>query len=90
MKIIREVNGQQMEFELTDHELWEAYREQEHLFDMEDVCAWLDDMEDDAPGLTDDQIEEAATLARNWMDGNDHMAECRWDCINDAIREVLE
>ena len=37
MKIVRGVNGTEVEFELTDQELREAYYEQQHKFDIEDI-----------------------------------------------------
>lgn len=89
MKIERVINGETVTIELTAHELWKAYREQEHKFDKEDVISWLDVM-DDPPELTDEQIDDAAMLARDWMEYNDGIAECRWNCIESAIKEVSE
>ena len=37
MKIIRNVNGQEMEFELTNDELYSAYLEKEHEYDCQDI-----------------------------------------------------
>ena len=37
MKIVRTVNGQEMEFELTSDELYSAYSEKEHEFDCQDI-----------------------------------------------------
>ena len=89
MKIERVINGETVTIELTAHELWGAYREQEHKFDKEDVISWLDEM-DNPPELTDEQIDDAATLARDWMEFNDGIAECRLNCIESAIKEVSE
>lgn len=44
MKIIREVNGQQMEFELTKYEIIKAYNEQNkenHIDDIKDAVRWF-------------------------------------------------
>ena len=92
MKIERIINGETVTIELTESEMWDAYREQEHIFDMEDVRSWFDEMDDDSlpESLTDEQVDDAACWAREWIDDNDHIAECRWDCINDAIKEVLK
>lgn len=46
MKITREINGATVEIELTDNELWSAYAEQEHKFDIQDVRDILTDYED--------------------------------------------
>lgn len=93
MTIKREVNGKMMEFELTYNEMCNAYFEQEHVFDMEDVRAYYD-YDDETSGdrrrLTEEHAEEVATLAREWMDENDGIAETRWNCIDDAIKEVLK
>lgn len=87
MTIKRIINGKPVEIKLTQSEMWDAYREQEHEFDMEDVRHWL---EEDEQELTDEQIDDAAYWARQWMDENDHIAEIRWDIIDDAIKEALE
>lgn len=52
MKIKRIVNGQELEFELTAQERWEAYYEQEKIYDTED-CA------DMITGLSDEQCLDA-------------------------------
>lgn len=83
MTIKREVNGQMMEFELTERELRDAYFEQEHNFDMEDVRNF------DVP-CPEEYVSKVASLARNYMDTNDCMAEDRWNCIELAIKEVCE
>ena len=87
MKINRIINGQKIEIELTEHEMWSAYREQEHVFDIEDVRDWL---EERGRELTDEQINDAAWWARQWMDENDYISELRWDIIHDAIKEALK
>ena len=57
MTIKRIINGKPVEIKLTQSEMWDAYREQEHKFDMEDVRHWL---EEDEQELTDEQIDDAA------------------------------
>ena len=47
MKIKRTVNGQELEFELTAQERWEAYYEQEKLFDTEDCANVIYEMSDE-------------------------------------------
>ena len=85
MKIKRIINDKIVEIELTSTELHEAYFEQEHYYDMEDVKSAL---EEAGCEFTENQISEAAYLARKWMDGNDVIADCRWNCIDEAIEEV--
>ena len=62
MTIKRMINGVEMEFELTQHEMWGAYREQEHEFDKEDIRSTLEQIDDDRipSTLTDEQIDDAA------------------------------
>ena len=92
MTIKRIINGQPVEITLTEHELWEAYREQEHEFDKEDVVSMWEDMAEDEelPEMTEEQIETVADCVRKWLDANDHISEIRWDNIRDAITEELE
>lgn len=92
MTIKRLINGKEIEIKLTEHEMWDAYREQEHEFDMEDVRSTLKDIDDDEipETLTDEQIDDAACWAREWLDDNDHISELRWDIIHDAIKEALK
>lgn len=92
MTIKRIINGNSVEIALTEHELWEAYREQEHEFDKEDVVSMWEDMNEDEelPEMTEEQIETAADCVREWLDANDNISEIRWDIIRDAIMEELE
>ena len=92
MKIERVINGQKIEIELTKSEMWSAYREQEHLFDMEDIRSAVESIDDDEipSTLTDEQIDDAACWARGWMDDNVHILDCRWKIIYNAIREVIK
>ena len=92
MTIKRTINGVEMEFELTNQEMWNAYREQEHEYDKEDVRSTLEDIDDDRipSALSDEQIDDAAWWVREWMDENDNMAETRWEIIHDAILKVIK
>lgn len=47
MKIKRKVGRQEMEFELTDHELFDAYYEQQFIFDYEAVRGFFESFSDD-------------------------------------------
>ena len=47
MKIKRTVNGQELEFELTAQERWEAYYEQEKIFDTRDCADVIYGMSDE-------------------------------------------
>jgi len=47
MKIKRKIDGKEFEFELTNDELWNAYEEQQHKYDLDDVdtqfCFYTDE-----------------------------------------------
>ena len=89
MTIKREVNGQMMEFELTDNEMYTAFCEQEREFTKEDIRSYFEEREVDVP-FTEDQLDDIAIDARDLMDGDDCINECRWECIHDAIKEALK
>lgn len=62
MKIKREIDKATVEIELTEDELYNAYREQSFLFDKEDAAqqladGWSDDELMDDYGLTRDEAE---------------------------------
>ena len=82
MKIEREVNGQKLEFELTNRELFHAYCEQEHIWDMADIDAHLDDddeLRSDMDGL--------AYFVREWLNDSDYLNDAKYDQIGYAIDE---
>ena len=67
MKITREINGINVEIELTDNELWSAYAAQEHKFDIADVRSILtngEDVEGKGPitWIRDDEDENSAVV----------------------------
>lgn len=95
MTIKRTVNGVEMEFELTDCELFNAYMAQQHKFDLEDISNYFFGVED--VDLLEDygfiraeletMYEDMANRMRRYMDKYD----CTWDYSRDTvIREVLD
>ncbi len=90
MVIKRTVDGVDLEFTLSDRELSDAYHEQEHKYDVQDVMNRLDAMEDDEfeeHGLTREQVEglvnEIAYGKRRNMDKYD----MSW---SEALDEALD
>lgn len=83
MKIIRTVNGQEMTFELTDIELFNAYEEKQRMYDVEDVeiVAESEDIE-----LTNEQIQEAAEWYRHYRANSESWTYS----VREAITRVLE
>lgn len=90
MKINRIINGQKTEIELTETELIMAYREEKRNCDRSEIMFYWDEC-DYAPDyeITDDQIDRAALLFREYLDENDTVNEIMWDKASEAITNVL-
>lgn len=99
MKIQREVNGQVMEFELTSEELFAAFEEQEHLFDIQDVKNKFESE------LDPNEFEETHGFPMDLVMGNqDLLEEMAWEsrhnqdkhgmeweyARDDAIKDIIE
>lgn len=96
MNIVRSGCGVHLELELTAEELRQAYLEQQHLYDLEDVrceldCSgdWYAEMYDiDINTITSEEIEKMASIFREKLDDS---VEADWrTSIEDAIKEVLK
>ena len=94
MKIKRTVNGTEMEFELTEIELYSAYVEQQDKLDRIDIEDYLRDISDeelmDDYGKTraeaEELIDEMASRLRRYIDNYD----CEWSYArSEAVHEVL-
>lgn len=87
MTIKRNVNGVEMEFELTRAERWDVYEEAQHEFDKSDIDAVFDREEYGvSESEADDLIDEMAWRMRKYIDKYD----CHWDYARDeAIQDVL-
>lgn len=79
MTITRHINGLPYIFELNSHELYEAYKEQEHIWDLSDVDAHVGHL------YNYDQCEEIARRLRKTL--NDMSAE--GNDFEFALEEVL-
>lgn len=82
MKIKRNVNGQEMEFELTFEECRNVFYEYQEECDKEDAQNVLDDMELSA---TDNQIDLIVDKYRDYMSNDDTW----YICMESAIDYVL-
>ena len=96
MTIVREINGKEMEFELTPNELYRAYEEQEHLYDMgavrDYVCSWEDEDFMDVWNITRAQyealVEDMAWCRRRYVNKYDLSEDFALDeAIKDTIAE---
>lgn len=94
MTIKRTVNGVEIEFELTDRELYNAFEEQQHIFDRLNMLDYLSDMSDEQ--LTEDYnitkleaeklVDDMAYRMRRYIDKYD----CSWDYARDeAFQDIL-
>lgn len=80
MKITRKINGEEMEFTLTSNELWDAYFEQQVIFDQDNVGIIYPDNKFNA-----DDVEAIAAEARRRMDKYD----VAWDfAITETVRDL--
>ena len=88
-------------FELTSHELYEAWQEQEAEFSREDVQCELDyafpDDTSETPqdiGVSRREAEGAIDVMvetyREFVDHDDWLAEQKWQCCRAAINQVLD
>lgn len=93
MKITREINGKQVEFELTPSELYLAFEEQQEAFDKEDILMYIDgfDSEDfESYGVSEQAfrhlVPTMAYLKRRYQDKYDmDWQSARDEAIKDAI-----
>ncbi len=94
MKIKRTVNGKKLEFELTAQERWEAYYEQQNIFDTEDCADVIFGMSDeeclDAYEITVEEFRKL--LPYMGLEKRRLMNKYGIDWIyarDDAIREII-
>lgn len=94
LKILRNMNGEDVEFELTRGELYSAYEEQQHIFDKADVEDIIDQMDDDtimanygvSMAAAEDLVDEIAYRMRRYIDKYD----MSWESARDeAIKDVI-
>lgn len=89
MKIKRIVNGQEVEFELTDAELLKAHEEFEFDCAVDDVISKYEENEYDI-SLSEEQLKEVATLALNNLSKNDGYYESYWLSIEYTLEEYID
>lgn len=96
MKIMRVINGVETEIELTDRELWEAYKEEQHKCDLSDIDNAFEDLTDadllETYGATRGEIErlreKMAYKYRKYRDNYDESwINDRDEAINAVLRE---
>lgn len=95
MRIKRMIGNEEVEIELTSHELYDAFCEQEHLFDMDNVRCHFDAFDDDdlmnSYNMTREEIakliDPIAWELRRMMNKYD----CSFEgALYDAIDKVME
>lgn len=94
MTIKRTVNGEELEFELTDNELTDAYFEQQYLYDTQDVrravIGWEDDDVIGVYGVNMETFLELSDEMAVEMRRNIDKYDMDWDYARaEAIRSVI-
>ena len=94
MKIMRVINGVETEITLTDRELWEAFKEEQHKCDLSDVDNAFEDLTDDELmedyGKTRGELEELKeAMAYRYRKYRDNYDESWINDRDEAIRYVL-
>ena len=86
MKIKRTVGNKEVEFELTDAELYDAYKEAQHIFDKDDILNWIWDWDDEyfvehciTKKAMEDFADAMADKMRHYIDKYDNT----WDYARD-------
>ena len=78
---------------LSDSELYTAYAEQKHRFDMEDIRCKIESRwdEDEKPEVLNNPvvISDIADRFRKYLDNNDSISESLWMCADWAIDDEL-
>lgn len=82
MTIKRIINGENIEFKLTDEELLDAYFEREHEDDMETVSCLLDE---DVP---ESILSAFASYCREQLNDSMEYADCKTTTFADALHEA--
>ena len=89
MKIKRVVNGEEMEFELTDSELIQAHEEYELDCAIYDVISICEDNEYETK-LSDEQLKEVAALALHNISKNDGYYESYWMSFEYTLEQYID
>ena len=87
MKIKRNVNGQEMEFELTYAEVADAHTEYDRNCTTEDIKMQC---EDDYEDLTEEDFIKMTNKALHYLSKNDCYYEAYWDSVRNAIDDYME
>lgn len=83
MKIIRDGK----EYELTDTEMYDAYREEKRAYLIEDILGKAEDMEIE---INNSYIDKIADLAERTLEHNDGWYESYWISIEYAIENTIQ
>ena len=100
MTITRTVDGVERTFELTAHEMYNAYFEQQHAFDIEDaemfICDYIDTHDNTALAQIRAEggkafkkfLDEMASVMRRYIDNTDD-GDCAYYSRQEAMEETL-
>lgn len=87
MKIKRNVNGQEMEFELTRDEIYEVFWEQERSDYADDIQSVI---EDEGILMTDEQFHRAIELYKKYLSNDDSWRYAAEEAIYVARHETKQ
>jgi len=95
MTIHRVIHNKTYDFELTPTELFQAFEEQEHIFDVHDcedvICGWDDGLVMECFGVHIDQFKELIDEMAWEKRRNQTRYDMSWDSARDeAIEAVLD
>lgn len=81
MRITRNIDGRNVEIELTPMEVEMAYREKDLDYCAEDVLSALNN------SISKEEARGIAECAMNIIEHSDAYFDAYWECVNDAIQE---
>lgn len=87
MKIKRNVNGQEMEFELTREEMYQAFCKQEREYHADDIQSVS---EDNGILMTDEQFHRAIELYKKYLGNDDSWRYAAEEAIYVARHETKQ
>lgn len=95
MKIIREINGEQVEIELTNDEILLSHYEWERECRREDIHSQFEEMydqelQDIIATITDEDIENMRREVEHNIDHCDAYWRAYWGCIDSVVNKYLK
>lgn len=92
MKIIREINGKQVEIELTDEEIRLSHDEYERECRKQDIYSQFEGRyeQDFLDTITDEDLDKMCNEVERNIDHADPYFDTYWDCIEPVVDDYLK